>query len=67
MRFIPFGSGSIIPYPILSASYADYSYVAGQGISTITSSYAISGSKGPRGDDGSDQTEVGPYNTFPPS
>lgn len=66
MRFYPFGSASKFEETITGSS-ANYSFTAEYGLRTLSASYAISGSKGPPGDNGTPSTTVGPYDTYPPT
>lgn len=66
MRFTPFGSGS---YDFtFSASRADFALNASRALRTPSAQYAISGSKGMRGDDGDACTTTpNPYESYPPT
>jgi len=65
MRFYPFGSGSFLSF-VDSSSQATYARVAAEGLRAVSASWALSGSKGPVGDNGTPSTTAGPYTTYPP-
>ena len=62
MRYTPFGSGS---YEVAdSASLALFAVSASHTLRTDNAAYAVTSSKGPIGDPCSD---VGPYESYPPT
>lgn len=65
MRFYPFGSGSKVSY-VESAVRALYAEKASSTLRTISSSIALTSSKGPPGENGVASTFHGPYSSYPP-